>query len=108
MIIKTDSDRRAKMTEEICEHGSQKRKCVICENNDNEFLIYDLNHQIEGFEEHIKLLNNNIEQAVLYLERVKETECSKNNWDFVENAKEFLEPLMGYKYGNIIKNETRR
>lgn len=72
------------MVEEICEHGSQKRKCIVCESINDELIINDLNHQIEG-------LNHNIEQARLYLERINETECSKNNWDFVENAKEFLD-----------------
>ena len=36
-------------------------------------------------------LKHNAEQALIYLEKIEEKECSKEAWDLIENAKKFLE-----------------
>ncbi len=57
------------MTEPVCEHGSQKRKCVICENID---------------------LENRVSEALSSLRLVDERDCSINVWNHVQDAIEIL------------------
>ncbi len=53
------------MIEEICEHGSQKRKCVICEGFESEILINDLNRQIADLKYCIETQKNEVKKLHL-------------------------------------------
>ena len=61
---------------EVCKHGSQRRKCKICE-----------------LEELIDNLRGDIAMALGNLEMVDEKSCSIDTWNYVSTAMSHIESV---------------